>query len=78
VVGYLPKERILIYADMFNLPAAAEPVPNPPVRGTMVFADNIERLKLDPERIVSVHALDQMNDGRTTTVAEIRASLGRK
>ena len=78
VVGYLPKERILIYADMFNLPAATEPVPNPPVRGTMVFADNIERLQLQPERIVSVHALDQQNDARTTTVAEIRASLGRK
>jgi glyoxylase-like metal-dependent hydrolase (beta-lactamase superfamily II) len=78
VVGYLPKERILIYADMFNLPSASEPVPNPPVRGTMVFADNIERLKLTPERIVSVHAIDQQNDGRTTTVAEIRASLGRK
>jgi glyoxylase-like metal-dependent hydrolase (beta-lactamase superfamily II) len=78
VVGYLPKERILMYADMFNLPSAAEPVPNPPVRGTMVFADNIERLKLTPERVISVHALDQQNDGRSTTVAEIRASLGRK
>jgi len=78
VIGYLPKERILIYADMFNLPSKEEPVPNPPVRGTMVFADNIERLGLTPERIVSVHALDQQNDGRTTTVAEIRASLGRK
>ena len=78
VVGYLPKERILIYADMFNLPSKEEPVPNPPVRGTMILADNIERLGLTPERIVSVHALDQQNDGRTTTVAEIHASLGRK
>jgi glyoxylase-like metal-dependent hydrolase (beta-lactamase superfamily II) len=78
VVGYLPKERILIYADMFNLPPANDPVPNPPVTGTMVFMDNIERLKLDPEKIISVHALDQTNDGRSTTVAEIRASLGRK
>jgi glyoxylase-like metal-dependent hydrolase (beta-lactamase superfamily II) len=78
VIGYLPKERILIYADMFNLPSAQEPVPNPPVRGTMIFADNIERLGLTPERIISVHALDQQNDGRSTTVAEIRASLGRK
>ena len=43
---------------------------------TTVTPDNIERLKLDPERIVSVHALDQMNDGRLTTVAEIRASNG--
>ena len=79
VVGYLPKEKILIYADMFNLPnAQTGPVPNPPVTGTIVFADNIERLKLDVDKIISVHALDQTNDGRSTTVAEIRASLGRK
>jgi hypothetical protein len=75
VVGYLPKERILVYADMFNLPTAATgPVPNPPVVGTMVFADNIERLKLTPERVMSVHSL---NPDKLTTVAEIRASLGR-
>ena len=35
VVGYLPKEKILVYADMFNLPPANGPqVPNPPVVGT--------------------------------------------
>lgn len=78
VIGYLPKERILIYADMFNLPPANTPVPNPPVVGSMVFADNIERLKLDVDRIVSVHGLDPNNDGRLTSVKELRASLGRK
>jgi len=72
---YLPKERILAYADMFNLPTAAAPVPNPPVTGTIVFLDNIERLKLDPERIMSVHSL---NPDRLTSVADIKASLGRK
>src|SRR5437870_3688239 len=40
VIGYLPKEKILVYADMFNLPAANDPVPNPPVTGTIVFMDN--------------------------------------
>jgi hypothetical protein len=50
-------------------------VPNPPVVGTMVFLDNIERLKLDPERIMSVHSL---NPDRLTSVADIKASLGRK
>ena len=75
VVGYLPKEKILVYADMFNLPAAASPVPNPPVVGTIVFAENIERLKLTPERIMSVHSL---NPDRLTTVAEINVSLGKK
>jgi hypothetical protein len=75
VVGYLPKEKILIYADMFNLPPANDPVPNPPVVGTGVFLDNIERLKLDVDRIISVHTL---NPDRMTSVADIRASLGRK
>jgi glyoxylase-like metal-dependent hydrolase (beta-lactamase superfamily II) len=74
VVGYLPAERILIYADMFNLPPADNPVPNPPVVGTGVFLDNIERLGLQPERIMSVHSL---NPDRLTSVADIRASLGR-
>jgi glyoxylase-like metal-dependent hydrolase (beta-lactamase superfamily II) len=75
VIGYLPKEKILVYADMFNLPPADAPVPDPPVTGTMVFADNIDRLKLDVERIMSVHSL---NPDRLTSVADIKASLGRK
>jgi glyoxylase-like metal-dependent hydrolase (beta-lactamase superfamily II) len=75
VVGYLPKERILVYADMFNLPTAASPVPDPPVVGTRVFLQNIERLKLDVDRIMSVHTL---NPDRLTSVADIRASLGIK
>ena len=75
VVGYLPKERILVYADMFNLPPAANPVPNPPVVGTMVFADNLDRLKLDVDRILSVHSL---NPDRLTSVADIKASLGQE
>ncbi len=75
LVGYLPKEKILVYADMFNLPPSANPVPNPPVVGTMVFLDNLDRLKLDVDRILSVHSL---NPDRLTSRADILASLGRK
>jgi glyoxylase-like metal-dependent hydrolase (beta-lactamase superfamily II) len=75
LVAWLPKEKILAYADMFNLPTAAAPVPSPPVVGTMVFLDNIERLKLDPEKILSVHSLVP---DRLATRADILASLGRK
>ena len=72
---YLPKEKILAYADMFNMPTAATgPVPNPPVVGTLVFLQNIERLRLEPERILSVHTL---NPDRLATVADIRSSLGK-
>ena len=74
LVGYLPKEKILVYADMFNIPPAADPVPNPPVVGTMVFMDNVDRLKLDVDRIMSVHALAP---DRLTSVAEIKKSIGR-
>lgn len=74
VIGYLPKEKILVYADMFNLPPPNDPVPNPPVAGTGVFVDNLERLKLQPERIMSIHSL---SPDRLTTLAEIKASMGR-
>jgi hypothetical protein len=59
---------------MFNLPPANDPVPNPPVVGTMVFVDNIDRLHLDVDKVMSIHSL---NPDRLTTVAEIKASLGR-
>ena len=75
VIGYLPKEKILVYADMFNLPTAAAPMPNPPVTGTIVFLDNIERLKLEPERLLSIHTLVP---DRLTSVADIKASLARR
>jgi glyoxylase-like metal-dependent hydrolase (beta-lactamase superfamily II) len=75
VVGWLPKEKLLVYADMFNLPTEASgPVPNPPVVGTQMFAANMERLNLDAERIMSVHNL---NPDRLTSRAEVLKSLGR-
>jgi hypothetical protein len=40
----------------------------------MVFLENLERLKLDVDRILSVHTL---NPDRLTSVADIRASLGK-
>jgi len=74
LIAYLPNEKILAYADMFNLPPPGNPVPNPPVVGTGVFADNLARLQLQPERILSVHSL---NPDRLATMADILSSLGR-
>jgi glyoxylase-like metal-dependent hydrolase (beta-lactamase superfamily II) len=75
LVVYLPKERILGFADMFNAPPANDPVPNPPVVGTQVFMANvIDRLKLDFDTVVSVHA---PNPDRNYSRAEILKSLGR-
>jgi glyoxylase-like metal-dependent hydrolase (beta-lactamase superfamily II) len=75
VIGYLPKEKLLVYADMFNLPVPVGSVPDPPVTGTGVFLDNIERLGLQPDRIMSIHSL---NPDRLTTVQEMKASAGRR
>jgi glyoxylase-like metal-dependent hydrolase (beta-lactamase superfamily II) len=73
VLAWLPKEKILVYADMFNYPPANAPVPDPPVVGTMVFLRTIERLGLDPTAILSIH---NMNPDKLVTVDEIRKSLG--
>ena len=55
LMAYLPRERILAYADMFNAPAPNAPAA-PPTAGHVVMAANVERLKLDFDVLVSVHA----------------------
>jgi glyoxylase-like metal-dependent hydrolase (beta-lactamase superfamily II) len=74
LIAYIPSARIVAYADMFNLPTAAQPVPNPPVVGTQVFVANLERLGLDWENVISVHA---PTPDRPITRRDILASLGR-
>ena len=75
LIAYIPSARIVAYADMFNLVAPGQPpVPNPPVIGTQVFVANLERLGLDWENIISVHA---PSPDRPITRRDILASLGR-
>ena len=73
VVAWLPKEKILVYADMFNFPPANDPVPNPQVIGTRVFYENLQRLGIDTDKILSIHS---MNPDRLATVQDIKSSLG--
>jgi glyoxylase-like metal-dependent hydrolase (beta-lactamase superfamily II) len=72
LVAYLPDLRIVAFADMFNLPPADNPVPNPPVVGTMVMADNFERLGLAWDRLISVHP---PNPDRPITREDVLSSL---
>jgi glyoxylase-like metal-dependent hydrolase (beta-lactamase superfamily II) len=65
LVAYLPKERILFTGD-FNIPAAGQPVS--PAISTLV--QNVERLKLDFETHVLVHA---PNPDRPMTKADLLA-----
>jgi glyoxylase-like metal-dependent hydrolase (beta-lactamase superfamily II) len=73
VVAWLPKEKLLVYADMFNFQPASQPVADPPVIGTRIFVENLTRLGIDPEKILSIHT---MNPDRLATMQDIRATMG--
>jgi len=74
LIAYLPKEKVLLEADGYN-PQAANATPlNPPSPYTLSLLDNIERLKLDVQRIVPVH---YPADNRVVTLAELKRWLGR-
>ena len=74
LMAYLPKEKVLFEADAYNpQPTSATP-PNPPSPFTTNLLDNIDRLKLDVQRVVPVH---YPADNRVITVAEIRKWVGK-
>ena len=56
LMAYLPKQKILIEADEFNVlnPTPTAPVPNPNQYQVNLLA-NIERLHLDVDRIIPIH-----------------------
>ncbi|OFV90338.1 MAG: hypothetical protein A3H95_03495 [Acidobacteria bacterium RIFCSPLOWO2_02_FULL_64_15] len=83
LVAYLPKEKIVLQADLFNVPAlpnpnapppAAPPAPAPVNVATVVFVANAERLGLDYQSVVSVHA---PNPDRPMTRQDVLAAIGR-
>ena len=74
LVAYLPKEKVLLQADGYNPPAATATPPTPPSPFTTSLLDNIQRLKLDVQRIVPVHL---PADNRVITVAEVMRWVGR-
>jgi glyoxylase-like metal-dependent hydrolase (beta-lactamase superfamily II) len=73
VIAYLPKERIIAYADMFNMPAPNAPAA-PPTSGHVAMVQNLERLKLDYDTVVSVHA---PNPDRPIKKADLVGPLGK-
>jgi glyoxylase-like metal-dependent hydrolase (beta-lactamase superfamily II) len=71
---YLPKEKVLLEADAYNpQPTTATP-PSPPSPYTVSLIENIQRLKLDVQRIVPVH---YPADNRVVTMAELTRWVGR-
>jgi glyoxylase-like metal-dependent hydrolase (beta-lactamase superfamily II) len=67
VIAYLPKERIVFQGDLFFIPANDAPA-GPPQASTVSFAKKLQQLRLDVDRIASVH-------GRTTTIDELERAM---
>jgi glyoxylase-like metal-dependent hydrolase (beta-lactamase superfamily II) len=70
LVGYLPKARILIEADLWNPPAANAPAQAAVNPVTTAFFDTIQRLKLDVNQVAGLH-------GRLAQVKEFQTAAGK-
>jgi hypothetical protein len=69
LVAYLPKEKVLVEADVYS-PAASNAPAGPVVIENVNLYDNILRLKLDVQQIAPIH-------GRLVTVNDLRTAIGR-
>jgi hypothetical protein len=74
LVAYFPKEKVLLEADAYNPQAATAKPPSPPSPYNISLIDNIQRLKLDVQRIIPVH---YPADNRTITMLELTRWVGR-
>ena len=75
IVAYLPKEKVLLEADGFNPPP--QPVTKAPATispYTASLAANIDRLKLDVQRIIPVH---YPAGNRSVPMAELLTAVGK-
>ncbi len=68
---YLPKERLLIQADAYTPQAAGMPPPTVANVNNVNLVQNIERLRLNVDRILPLH-------GRIVPLSELHAAIGRK
>jgi len=69
LIGYLPKEKVLIEADVYT-PGPAHAPTGPPTKENMNLYGNILGLKLDVQQIMPIH-------GRLVTIADLRRLIGR-
>ena len=68
---YLPKEKLLIEADAFTPSPPNAPAPAQANGNNVNLVQNIDKLKLDVERILPLH-------GRVAPLAELHRMIGRK
>jgi hypothetical protein len=69
LVAYLPKEKILINADLYSPPASGAQAPPSPTPSMVTLSQNIQRLKLEVLQHVPIH-------GRPGTMDEFSKIVG--
>jgi glyoxylase-like metal-dependent hydrolase (beta-lactamase superfamily II) len=69
LIAYLPKEKLLVNADLYSPPAQGAQPPATPTAGSVVLNQNILRLKLDVAQHVPIH-------GRVGTMEEFTKIVG--
>jgi len=75
LVVYLPQVKALVEADVFTPPGKKRDTTPDPINPYHVqFLDNLERLGLDVERLISIH---YAADGRRVGMDELRLAAGR-
>jgi glyoxylase-like metal-dependent hydrolase (beta-lactamase superfamily II) len=75
LVAYLPQPKVLVEADAFTPPAKQRTIKPAAINPyTVQLLDNVERLKLDIERLISIH---YAADGRRVGMDELRLAAGR-
>ena len=74
LIAYLPKEKILVQADMFAPPADPNGSSLPINTYTQNFLENLDRLKLEIGQVISIH---YPADGRKITYEDMMRSLGK-
>ena len=68
LIGYLPKEKVLIEADVYT-PGPANAPPGPPSKEAVNLYDQLQRLKLDVQQITPLH-------GRLATINDLKKAIG--
>ena len=68
IVAYLPKEKVLLEADMLDIPEAGNPTPGD---DTVDLLSQIEKLGLNVETIIPVH-------GRIGTITDLKTAVTTK
>ena len=71
LIPYLPKEKILINADLYSPPAQGAQPPATPSPSMVTLNQNIQRLKLDVAQHVPIH-------GRVGTMDEFVKIVGKQ